>query len=60
MSGNREATLENLEFLVKNGVAAPEAAQRTGFDKPATLERWLARHQRHDLWACLKQNGPEA
>lgn len=54
-----EATMEDLEFLSQDPrVGITEAAQRTGFTAARTLEDWLRRHGRVDLYATFSEREP--
>lgn len=50
--------LEDLEFLDSSGVGAAGGVCRTDFATPHSMEKWLRRHERYDLWLSLKRRDP--
>lgn len=50
--------IEDLEFLDEQHVGATDAAQRAGFPTAHAMEKWLERHDAHDLWLSFKHRDP--
>lgn len=54
------AVIEDLAFLADNGVGTSEAATRTGFANRKHLDKWLRRHNQHQLLTRLLDHDRQA
>lgn len=48
-AARRQALIEDVEFLLEQGESLPKIAERTGYERAASLARRLRRYDRPDL-----------